>query len=176
MKNQAPVLRQKRKVGVAGSFQNQMMGNNATLPEVGKYATELMYSDRHPYKVVAVSKDYKKVEIEYLHHSWDETKEGGMGHQNWKFEESGSVQTIVWKWGSWKRMSKKIRFTKEFREENDAHFQYSRALTEEQRKELYGEGIYLQKVIEGITEEYTEYSKISVIFQDEPNYHYDWSF
>ena len=33
--------RQYRKVGVAGGFVNQMMGNNATEPKVGEGATEL---------------------------------------------------------------------------------------------------------------------------------------
>jgi len=46
---------QRRKIGVAGSLQNQMMGNNATEPKVGEHATILMYSDRYPYEVIAAS-------------------------------------------------------------------------------------------------------------------------
>ena len=40
------ILKQKRKVGVAGGFINQMMGNNSTTPIVGEGATILHYSDR----------------------------------------------------------------------------------------------------------------------------------
>ena len=41
--------KQSRKVGVAGGFINQMMGNNSTTPKVGEGATILMYSDRESY-------------------------------------------------------------------------------------------------------------------------------
>jgi predicted helicase len=49
------VKRQSRKVGVAGGFINQMMGNNDTLPVVGEGATILMYSDREAHEVIEVS-------------------------------------------------------------------------------------------------------------------------
>jgi len=51
------IKKQSRKVGVAGSFENQMMGNNSTTPTVGEGATILSYSDRHAYEVIKVSED-----------------------------------------------------------------------------------------------------------------------
>ena len=167
---------QKKKVGTAGLFQNQMMGNNATMPELGKYATELMYSDRHPYKVVKVSKDYKTVRLMRLDHEWDKTKQGGAGHQNWIFKETEYYSTLVWKWGAWRFMSDAIRFTKEFTSKHEAHYHHADVLTEEQIEEIWGKGFHPKKVVEGITEAYKEYRKASIIFQDYPNYHYDWEF
>lgn len=38
-----------------GSLFNHLMGNNATLPEVGKGATILHWTDRSAYEVVEVS-------------------------------------------------------------------------------------------------------------------------
>lgn len=49
--------KQSRKVGVAGGFINQLMGNNSTEPKVGEGATILHYSDRTPYEVIWVSED-----------------------------------------------------------------------------------------------------------------------
>lgn len=51
------MLKQSRKVGVSGSFQNQIMGNNSTIPRVGEGATILLHSDRNAYEVISVSKD-----------------------------------------------------------------------------------------------------------------------
>lgn len=56
-------FKQKRSVGSAGGFFNQLMGNNASLPEVGKGATILHYSDRSAYEVLEVSDDKKDVVI-----------------------------------------------------------------------------------------------------------------
>ena len=53
-------MKQSAKIGIAGSFINQMMSNNSTLPEVGKEATVMHYTDRSCYEVIEVSKDYKK--------------------------------------------------------------------------------------------------------------------
>lgn len=38
----------------AGSLQNYLMSYNSTVPEVGQYCTELMYSDRRAWKVIEV--------------------------------------------------------------------------------------------------------------------------
>jgi hypothetical protein len=59
-------FQQRAKVGVAGSFHNQLMSNNATLPEVGKGATELHYTDRTCYEVIEVSEDKMTVKLERL--------------------------------------------------------------------------------------------------------------
>src|SRR5690606_29571793 len=45
-KNMKTSFQQKAKIGQAGSFVNQLMANNSSIPEVGKGATVLMYTDR----------------------------------------------------------------------------------------------------------------------------------
>lgn len=107
-------FKQKSKVGVAGSFFNQLMGNNESLPEVGKGVTELMYSDRHAYEVIEVSDDFKTVRLEELDARFDPAfGEPQMGHQNWILEPTGRFKTVVWKWGSWKVKIRRVTFTKE---------------------------------------------------------------
>ena len=48
-------MRQKRKL--EGSFTNYLMGNNSSVPEVGKGATELSYSDRYRKTIVWLSRE-----------------------------------------------------------------------------------------------------------------------
>lgn len=156
-------MRQKREVGVAGGFINQMMGNNSTLPVVGEGATQLGHSDRYPRQVVEVSKDFKRVKLEKYSARHNPGTQGGQGHQNWLLEPTGNFMTVVWKWGSWKIETKMVRFVKDFQG----------LLDEDQKKSVYGEEYYPQNVVEGITEKYTEYSKISILFGQMENY-YDW--
>jgi hypothetical protein len=165
-------FRQKAKVGVAGSFFNQIMSNNASLPEVGKGATVLHYTDRTCYEVIEVSKDYKTVKLEALEARYNDQihKNGSapMGHQDWILEPTDRFITIVWKWGSWKTKHKVVRFTKEFEA-------LARNLNDEQRNAVYGNDVRPQNVVKGITEETFEYSTIKLIF-GRKDYYYDWSF
>lgn len=65
-----------------GSLQNRLM-ENATFDgeiEVGTGVTEIMYSDRHPYEVIAV-KDQKHVTVRKLDHK--HVGEGSMDN-NWE--------------------------------------------------------------------------------------------
>lgn len=173
-------FRQKAKVGVAGSFFNQLMSNNATLPEVGKGATEMLYTDRQVYEVIEVSKDYKTVKLEKLEAKIDpeylKALKGGdsIGHQNWVFEPTGQFMTVVWKWGSWKVKRKVIRFTKAFKD-NATTFALACSLTEEQRQAVYGNDVRPHNVVPGITEEGYEYTTIKLLFGVK-DYYYDWSF
>ena len=57
LSNMETILKQNRKIGVAGGFINQMMGNNSSIPVVGKGCTILHYSDRSAYEVIEVSND-----------------------------------------------------------------------------------------------------------------------
>lgn len=170
-------FQQRAKVGVAGSFFNQLMANNQSIPEVGKGATELHYSDRTCYEVIEVSEDLKTVRLQYLDAKWDRTKEGGMGHQNWILEPRDQFVTVVWRNNSWKTKTKKIEFTKKWIEENQekVKFSFTQALTEEQRQEIYQGECEPQKVVEGITEEKNVYNKIRILFGSK-DYYYDWSF
>ena len=59
-----------------------MMSNNISIPEVGKGATQLHYSDRTCYEVIEVSKDGMSAKLEALDAEWDKSLPGGEGHQN----------------------------------------------------------------------------------------------
>jgi len=93
---------QREKLPTGGSFSNYLMANNSTMPEVGKYATQLRYTDRICYKVVEVSSDMKKVVLQILIAKADKSKPCGIGHQNWIFEETPYTFTIVWKRNAWR--------------------------------------------------------------------------
>ncbi len=174
---------QKAKVGVAGSFINQMMSNNNSIPEVGKGATLLMYSDRYVYEVVEVSKDLKTVKLESLEARIDPeylkslNGRGCMGHQNWLLEPTGNFSTVVWRHNAWRSKSKVIVFTKEFVEQAEKKeiYSYAQLLTPEQREQVYGGNPRPQNVVPGITKEKFEYHKKNLLFGVK-DYYYDWSF
>ena len=172
-------FKQSKKVGVAGSFINQMMGNNSSLPVVGQWATILHYTDRSVCKVVEVSKDGKTCKVESYEASADKSmlQEGQnlpMGHQCWKFEPTGGISTIVWFRGKWRTVSNSIVFTDEFIEKCPT-FSPWRSLTEDQKNEIYQGQVWPQKVVEGITRAKKEYSPVSILFNT-CDYYYDWSF
>lgn len=173
-------FKQKAKVGVAGSFINQLMSNNASIPEVGKGATRLDYSDRHAYEVIEVSKDGKTVKLEELDAEHDKNLPGGMGHQNWILKPSGRFTTVVWRHNAWRVKSKRIVFTKEFivKAESAGFFGVAAYLHKndpELHQKIYDGDVYPQTVIEGVTHEIFEYSKIKLLF-GRKEYYYDWSF
>lgn len=169
------VKRQKAKVGVAGSFINQMMKNNSSLPEVGKGATRLHYSDRTCYEVIEVSKDGKTVKLEALDAVADKSAPLEQGHQNWILNPTGHFSTIVWRHNAWRFKVEVITFTKEFCEKHEGVSSYARQLTEEQKLAVYAGNVRPQNVVEGITELVTEYNKVNILFGTK-DYYYDWSF
>lgn len=177
-------FRQKQRVGVAGSFINQMMGNNDILPEVGKGATLLHYTDRTCYEVIEVSKDFKTVKLEALDARIDpeylKSLNGAdcIGHQNWILEPTGRFSTVVWRHGAWRSKVEVVKFTKEFiakAEQANNGMALYKSLTPEQHKAIYGDDIRPQNVLEGITEKRFEYNKLNLIF-GRKDYYYDWSF
>ena len=168
-------LKQKAKVGVAGSFINQMMSNNSSLPEVGKGATVLHYTDRSCYEVIEVSEDKKTAKLEVLEARWNKELGGGCGHQNWILEPTGRFCTVAWRNGSWKFKHNVIRFTKEFKKKHEDAHSYALLLTDEQRQAVYCGEVRPQAVVEGITEKAVEYSKVKILFGCK-DYYYDWSF
>lgn len=173
-------MKQTLKLKNTGSLMNWMMGNNQTLPEVGKGATKLMYSDRHPYEVIEVSKDYKTVKLERLDHEWDKTKAGGEGHQNWILKPTGSYLTIVWKWGGWKVKGSEIVFTDEYIKDCESKGIVCIAAWLSKNNPELAEKISsglgrLTNVVEGITIKKDTYTKINIIF-GHAEYYYDWEF
>jgi len=91
-------LKQKRKVGVAGSFINQLMGNNSTLPKVGEGATIMYYSDREAYQVTWVSDCGTKCKInpaimKYVGSGYGDERYEYQGYQDYHYD-------VVWRRGA----------------------------------------------------------------------------
>ncbi len=174
------VKRQKRKVGVAGGFFNQLMGNNSTEPKVGEWATILHYSDRSVAKVVEVSEDGKTAKLEYYDTSADGS-ESGHGHQGWKHEPSGRFFTLRWKYKDWYQEGFEFKFTPEFIKEYQAAgnlygVRYLKEKYPDQHKEIYsGDHPFPCKEVSGITKRHKTYHKMSIIF-GVCQFYYDWSF
>lgn len=159
-----------------GSLQNSIMGNNSTLPVVGKGATIIRYTDRQVAEVISVTSDGKRAKLEYLEAKRDKTKEGGMGHQNWIFEPSGNFFEIVWKWNSWRVVIEYVDFTEEYKQKcENQNTTYRKLLTEETFKEVYQNEVFPVRVVDGVTEKKIKYSKINILF-GQKDYHYDWTF
>ena len=172
-------FQQKSKVGVAGNFINQMMGNNATIPVVGQGMTELHYSDRSVYEVIEVSDDLKTVKVEYLEASHDKTKQGGEGHQNWVLTPTGHFRTIVWRNNKWQIKGSEVVFTKElikeYEESGTDKWTIVRYLSPERRLAIYGGDVWPKNVVEGLTRRRDTYHPIKVLFGVK-DYRYDWEF
>lgn len=176
------VKKQTHKVGVAGSFFNQMMSNNSSTPEVGKGATQMHYTDRTCYEVVEVSADGKSARLEYLNAEWDKTLGGGQGHQNWVLVPTGRFVTVIWRQGAWRTVGTEIVFTDEFVKDCESkgiNFIgiYLRKNNPELADKIWGtEGsVRPQNVVEGYTKEKKTYNKINILFGTK-EYYYDWSF
>jgi hypothetical protein len=167
-------LKQKVKVGGAGSFINQLMGNNSTLPKVGEGATIMYYSDREAYQVTWVSDCGTKCKInpaimEYV----------GSGYGDEKYEYRGyrdCSEEVVWYRGSWCIVHEKVLFEPKFIEMmNEKHgttLWYDEEVNAETKsmgltETVYNDvdyGPYLNKVIKGVTKAKKSYEKISIIF------------
>lgn len=175
-------FQQKARVGVAGSFFNQLMSNNCSIPQVGKGATEMHYTDRTCYEVVSVSDDLKTVRLEILDAEIDPeylkslNGKDCIGHQNWILKPTGHFITVVYRYGAWRTKSEVVKFTDEYIEKVGGDgVALARTLTEEQRLAVYAKDIRPQNVVEGITEKKVEYYKINLLF-GRKDYYYDWSF
>lgn len=158
-----------------GSFINCLMGNNSTLPEVGKGATILLYSDRHAYEVIEVSADKMKCTLQrYV--AEREDKNGMSDCQSYKYEKLTDEKiTLIWRQGAWREVNEMIVFTKEFRAAHENLYSIEKILTKEQIAEIYGEHPFPQKIYPGITRLSRSYNKVRILFgvKDE---HFDYSF
>lgn len=159
-----------------GSLFNYLMGNNATLPEVGKGATILHWTDRSAYEVIEVSENKMECTIQ----RYDPERVDGLGmsdSQDYKYEKlTEEKMHLVWRQGAWREKGSEIVFTKEFIAAHPEHeWSLANALTEEQRSEIYQGEIYPQKAVAGITREKKVFPKVSIIFGVKREY-YDYSF
>ena len=184
-------FKQKRKVGVAGGFINQMMGNNKSVPVVGEGMTELMYSDRHAWEVLEVLGDGSSCIVDQ--YKKKRSDNNGMSEtQEYVYDELyGNPKKLTWrnkKGGCWCWETKEIRVIpkvlKMLEEKSDKYFVYDQIYDvfgkeigdfiyrADEEDGTYGKGMRLK---EGITKEYTRYDKVSVIFGIKEEY-YDFSF
>jgi len=184
-----PKFKQTRKVGVAGGFFNQLMGNNKSVPVVGEGATYLMYSDRHAYEVISVDEENQSCVIE--RYDPERTDNLGMSDsQGYKYEKlTGSRLTLVWRkkqGGCWCVHSKEVRIIPKVLKEMEKVSNKWNPF--DQIKEVYGQEVYDQvceqkdpdsrwaaNIVEGITKEYDRYHPFSIIFGVKQEY-YDYSF
>ena len=154
-----------QKMKLQGSFYNYLMGNNDTLPEVGKGGTILMYSDRHAFEVLEINGDEILID-EYIA---ERTDDNGMSEcQSYKFEKlEGYPYKIVWRYKHWYRVGGHVNLI-------NGHTYDS--LTPEERLAVYGEeDIQPIHEVAFISKKKVTYSKINVIFGVKRHY-YDYSF
>jgi hypothetical protein len=169
------VKRQKRKVGVAGGFINQMMGNNSSTPVVGEGATELMYSDRHPYEVVKVSDDGSSCEIREMDYEFIGS---GYGDERYKLKSnpSGFKKTLEWneRKGCWCYITYSVEIIKSLDRKLTKQFGMWSVLDNlpngVTKKDIYNENGEGFKLIEGVTKRYKNRNKISIYFGQAEKY------
>ena len=160
---------QSRKVGVAGGFINQLMGNNSSTPKVGEGATILMYSDRYAYEVIEVSNDSSRCVIRSM-----DCKFVGSGYGDERYtyssNEDGSTKTIEWneRKQQWGETWNSIEIQKSLQSKLVKEYGYGwsdylpvpyDSLTD------CSNGVYPKlKLVKGVTKEYKNFSKVSIIF------------
>jgi len=164
------VRRQTRKVGVAGGFINQMMGNNITLPEVGKGATILMYSDRHPYEVIETNEDASSCVIREMDYKFIGS---GYGDERYEYfsNPEGSTMTIEWneKKQAWGQVTYNVEIIKALAKklQKEYGWGWSDYLPVPYKTLIDGEPMGVNtrlKLVEGVTKEYRNFYPVSIIF------------
>jgi hypothetical protein len=173
--------RQTRKVGVAGGFINQMMGNNTSEPVVGQGATLLSYSDRHAYETIWVSDDGLECKIRKMICTFVGS---GYGDERYTYESDpeGSTYHLRWnpKRNKWQKVFKVVKMMKARLKELQSKYgvwKWTDGLMPEFGVTIdditYNEddpqynpasAYYQYKLIPGITREYEEKYDVSVIF------------
>jgi hypothetical protein len=154
-------LKQKRKVGVAGSFINQLMGNNSTLPKVGEGATIMYYSDREAYQVTWVSDCGTKCKInpaimKYVGSGYGDERYEYQGYQDYHYD-------VVWRRGAWYKVHNVVAFEDAFVESMEGKGRWEDEVRAMGLGELYDE-FGRVNVIPSVTKNKKEYGKISILF------------
>jgi hypothetical protein len=159
-----------------GSLTNYLMGNNSSVPEIGKGATVLHWTDRHAYEVISVSKDRKKCTIQ--RYAPERTDNNGMSEsQTYDYKKlTDYTIDLVYRRGGWYTVYQSIEFVPSFLESlGDNYGSVYRHLTIEQLKAVFGDEAWPQNEVEGITRLEKEYRKVSIAFGILQEY-YDYSF
>ena len=169
-----PSFKQSRKVGTAGSFQNQMAGNNSSYPIVGEGATELMYSDRYPYEVISASDDKTKCTIRSMNAIYCGS---GYGDEKYTYESNPDGHTTNLEWnqkkGQWGRVGTKVEIVKSLKKKLVKQYGWAEWAEHLPNNITFGElfndqeniGVDTQmNLIDGVTKEYKTFRPISIIF------------
>ncbi len=168
------VKKQSRKIGVAGGFINQMMGNNSTTPVVGEGATILMYSDREAYEVIEVSNDGMQCVIRQM-----DAKNIGTsyGDERYTFQSNPENHTRTMEWSNKKQCWGEVSYTTEIIKSlqkkyyTQYGFGWSKILLAEHgftyddlttsEYDYHGKQL---KLVDGLTKKYKNFHKTSIIF------------
>lgn len=151
------------KLGVeTPSLVNSMMSNNETEPIVGMGATILKWTDRQAYEVLEVSDNGKRAIIQ--RYKRKRIDNNGMGDcQTYEYNELEEEKLeVVFRWGSWRIVSKMVDFVKGYNYSID------------DMTELFDEKNNM-RLVEGKTKEYTSYSKVHILWGVKDEY-YDYTF
>lgn len=163
--------RQFRKVGVAGGFFNQIMGNNYSEPVVGEGATILHYSDRSAYEVIEVSENGMSCKIRKM-----KTKFIGAcyGDEKYKYISNPESPIITLEWNEKKRcwgsvyykndIIKSLRknLCKQYGWDWIDYLPNGVKLKDIQEVNQWGDINF--KLVDGITKRYKVFNKLSIIF------------
>lgn len=161
--------KQSRKIGVAGGFINQMMGNNQSIPVVGEGATILHYSDRSAYEVIQVSQNGDSCVIRSMDTTWCGS---GYGDEQYTYQSNpkNGIKNIEWnaKKQQWQSFGYSVQLIKSLREK--LLKQHGWNFWDNLPNGLKFEDLYIDdefdamKLIDGVTKLYKNTSPVSIIF------------
>jgi len=170
-------MRQTLKLTESGSLFNVLMANNSTLPEVGKGATILLYSDRHAYEVLEVGSEGKSCVIQRYEPKRIDNDHAFSESQEYAYETLiGTPKKLVWRQNAWREVVSSIKYTKQLHEQYQQSMAGLPDVQMSKWKELVadcwknGELI----IVPGKTYLAYEYIKINIIFGRKDEY-YDYT-
>ena len=156
------------------SLVNLLLSKTESTPIEQKGATILRWTDRQAYEVIWVTKKEKKNRCKIRR--YEPTRIGTMGQtesQEYEYKKLvGPIIELVYKWGSWRRVTESIVFTDELLAKSACP---ATTLSKEVHDEVYQGKLFPQKVVPGVTRAMKEYPKVNVIFGVRAEY-FDYSF
>lgn len=160
------------KLNNTGSFFNFLMGNNESVPEVGKGGTQLFHSDRRAFEVLEILDGGKRLICEdYVARRVDTL--GMSDTQEYEYKEmTGHKYTLVYRHGAWKRRSESMEFEQAFW---DAYYHSDRNGYDAFMKPFVDENGLINKLVPGVTKRVVNFQKVNVIFGVKREY-FDYSF
>ena len=181
-------MRQTKNIKETGSFVNWAMGNNVTLPEVNKGATELHWSDRSAWEVISVADDKMSCVIE--RYSPKRIDKNGMSEsQEYEYTKlTGHRKKLVWrnkKGGCWCEVTDELRIIPKVAKYLET--KTSKFMDYDQVEDVFGKDVAdkvwryddnddrIMEAYEGITKIYKKYTPMSIVFGYKHEY-YDYSF